>query len=72
MHRSSAMNKGTFMTTGSQELTLSSALSDPLIYSVMTADRVDRVELESMLRQIAAEIARRSRSPDRGGCGRSL
>jgi hypothetical protein len=40
-----------------QELTLQSALSDPLIRTVMAADNVDPVELESMLRRIAREVA---------------
>ncbi len=34
------------MRPGSQELTLRSALSDPLIRSLMAADHVDRRELE--------------------------
>jgi hypothetical protein len=45
-----------FMKTASQELTLSSALSDPLIRTLMTADNVDPVKLESMLRRIAEEL----------------
>jgi len=45
------------MRTASQELTLSGALSDPLIRTLMTADKVDPVKLESMLRRIAEEIA---------------
>ena len=44
------------MKTASQELTLSSALSDPLIRTLMTADNVDLVKLESMLRRIAEEL----------------
>jgi hypothetical protein len=44
------------MKTASQELTLSSALSDPLIRILMTADNVDPVKLESMLRRIAEEL----------------
>jgi hypothetical protein len=40
-----------------EELTLQSALSDPLIRTVMAADHVDPAELESMLRRIAEEIA---------------
>jgi hypothetical protein len=42
-----------------QELTLRSALSDPLIRAVMAADNVDPEKLESMLRQIAEQIAPR-------------
>jgi hypothetical protein len=37
-------------------LTLRSALSDPLIRSLMAADRVDRRELESMLLRIAEQV----------------
>lgn len=44
------------MKTASQELTLSSALSDPLIRTLMTADKVDPVKLETMLRRIAEEL----------------
>jgi hypothetical protein len=44
------------MKTASQELTLSGALSDPLIRTLMTADNVDPVKLESMLRRIAEEL----------------
>lgn len=43
------------------ELTLRSAMSDPLIRTVMAADDVDPAELESMLRRIAAEVAPRLR-----------
>ena len=42
----------------SQELTLSSALSDPLIRTLMAADNVDREQLESMLLRIAKERKR--------------
>ena len=45
MHRRNKM-KGHFMRPESQELTLRSALSDPLIRTLMAADRVDRRELE--------------------------
>jgi hypothetical protein len=37
-------------------LTLRSALSDPLIRTVMAADNVDRGELEAMLLRIAEEM----------------
>ena len=50
------------MGTVIQELTLSSALSDPLIRTLMTADKVDPVKLESMLRRIA-EGLKAARSP---------
>jgi hypothetical protein len=36
-----------------QELTLKSALSDPLIRTLMGADNVDTVKLESMLMRLA-------------------
>ena len=55
------------MSTAIQELTLSSALSDPLIRTLMIADKVDPEKLESMLRRIAEEIAP-SLSPSEGGC----
>jgi hypothetical protein len=48
--------KGNFMRPESQELTLRSALSDPLIRTLMAADRVDRRELESMLLRIAGQV----------------
>jgi len=44
------------MRTAGQELTLSSALSDPLIRTVMAADKVDPVRFEAMLRTVAREI----------------
>jgi hypothetical protein len=43
--------------TGYDELTLQSALSDPLIRTVMAADKVDPVQLELMLRKIAKKVA---------------
>lgn len=56
------------MGTACREMTLRSALSDPLIRTVMAADKVDPHELETMLRQIADEIApRRLLSEDDGG-----
>jgi hypothetical protein len=45
------------MRTPIEELTMSSALSDPLIRTLMAADNVDPVSLESMLRRIAKEAA---------------
>jgi hypothetical protein len=45
------------MRTAIEELTMSSALSDPLIRTLMAADNVDPVSLESMLRRIAKEAA---------------
>jgi hypothetical protein len=58
--------KGRFMRPESQELTLRSALSDPLIRSLMAADRVDRRELESMLLRIAGRIT--PSLPTKAGC----
>lgn len=54
------------MRPGSQELTLRSALSDPLIRTLMAADRVDRRELESMLLRIAEQVT--PSLPTRAGC----
>jgi hypothetical protein len=65
MHRRNKM-KGHFMRTQSQELTLRSALSDPLIRSLMAADRVDRRELESMLLRIAEQVT--PSPPPKAGC----
>jgi hypothetical protein len=45
------------MRTAGQELTLSSALSDALIRTVMAADNIDPTKLEAMLREIAREIS---------------
>jgi hypothetical protein len=44
------------MKTACEELTLRTALSDPLIRTMMAADNVDPVELEAMLRRIADEV----------------
>jgi hypothetical protein len=44
------------MKTACRELTLSSVLSDPLIRTLMAADNVDPVKVESMLRRIAEEL----------------
>lgn len=52
-----APTQGVAMGTACQEMTLRSALSDPLIRTVMAADKVDPGELESMLRGIAEQIA---------------
>ena len=58
--------KGHFMRPESQELTLRSALSDPLIRTLMAADRVDRRELESMLLRIAGQVT--PSLPTKAGC----
>jgi hypothetical protein len=59
MHRCRKSMKGHFMRAASQELTLRSALSDPLIRLVMEADGVDPRALEAMLMAIASRISRR-------------
>jgi hypothetical protein len=45
------------MRTAIEELTMSSALSDPLIRTLMAADNVDPIKLESMLRRMAEQLA---------------
>ncbi len=65
MHRRNKM-KGHFMRPKNQELTLQSALSDPLIRTLMAADRVDRRELESMLLRIAEQVT--PSLPTKAGC----
>ena len=44
---------------GCSEMNVSQALSDPLIASVMTADAVDRAELEAMFDAIARTLRAR-------------
>jgi hypothetical protein len=56
------------MRSAYQELTLHSALSDPLIRTVMAADNVDPVKLESMLRRIAEKVALRHSQPAEDVC----
>jgi hypothetical protein len=51
---------------GHMRLTLSNALSDPLIHSLMAADKVDPAKLEAMLTKIAGEIAPNVPSEVRG------
>jgi hypothetical protein len=65
MHRC-RKKKEHFMRTQSQELTLRGALSDPLIRTLMAADRVDRRELESMLLRIAEQVT--PSRPTKAGC----
>jgi hypothetical protein len=50
------MTKDYCMRTAEQELTLGTALSDPLIRTLMAADNVDPVQLESTLMRIAEQI----------------
>jgi hypothetical protein len=51
------IKKGHSMRTSIEELTMNGALSDPLIRTLMAADNVDPVRLESMLRRIAQQVA---------------
>ena len=46
------------MTTSQEELTIDDLLGDPLTHAIMKADRVDRSELEAMVRALAPRIAR--------------
>ena len=46
------------MTTSQEELTIDDLLGDPLTHAIMKADRVDRSELETLVRALAARIAR--------------
>jgi hypothetical protein len=48
------------MTTPRDELTIDDLLGDPLTHAIMKADRVDRSDLEAMVRALAARIARLS------------
>jgi hypothetical protein len=66
MHRCRNKMKENFMRPEIQELTLRSALSDPLIRSLMAADRVDRREFESMLLRIAGQVT--PSLPTKAGC----
>jgi hypothetical protein len=56
------------MRSAFQELTLRSALSDPLIRTVMAADNVDPAKLEAMLRRIAEKVALRQPQPTEADC----
>lgn len=56
------------MRTAAQELTLRSALSDPLIRTLMAADNVDPVQLESTLRRIAEQFTLSPVSRMKAGC----
>ncbi len=52
-----------------QELTLSNALSDPLVRTMMAADGVDPQELSAMLREIVATL---DQAPLQPRCSGSL
>jgi hypothetical protein len=56
MHRCGKETKDKTMRITRQELTLSSALSDPLIRTLMAADKVDAAQLQSMLVGIAGRL----------------
>jgi hypothetical protein len=56
------------MRSADEELTLRSALSDPLIRTVMAADSVDPVRLEAMLRRMAQKVARRQSPQKEADC----
>jgi hypothetical protein len=60
--------KGHFVRSTYQELTLRSALSDPLIRTVMAADNVDPAKLEAMLQRIAEKVALRQSQPMEAHC----
>jgi len=56
------------MRSSREELTLSKALSDPLIRTLMAADKVDPMQSQSMLAGIAGRLTS-GRSPASGaGC----
>jgi hypothetical protein len=56
------------MRTPNDEFTVSGVLSDPLIRTLMAADRVDPVKLEGMLNRIARQ-ALPAVSPLERACG---
>jgi hypothetical protein len=60
--------KESIMKTSNRELTLRSALSDPLIRTLMTADKVDPEKLERMLTAVAQLAAPRAAALG-NGCG---
>jgi hypothetical protein len=56
------------MRTAGQELTLRSALSDPVIRTLMAADNVDPIQLESTLMRIAEQFTLSPVSTTKAGC----
>jgi hypothetical protein len=68
MQRWHKTTKETAMKTSRHELTLRSALSDPLIRALMTADKVDPVQLESMLTWIARQVTPKAANETGAGC----
>jgi hypothetical protein len=67
MYRCGKKTKDKTMRTSRQELTLSSAMSDPLIRTLMAADKVDPSQLQSMLAGIAGRLTP-GRSPAGEAC----
>jgi hypothetical protein len=61
--------KERIMRTSKPELTLRSALADPLIRTLMTADKVDPEKLERMLTAVAQLAAPRASSTFGNVCG---
>jgi len=68
MHRCGKKTKDKTMRTSRQELTLSSALSDPLVRTLMAADKVDPVQLQSMLAGIAGRLTPGKSPAGEAGC----
>jgi hypothetical protein len=68
MHRCGKKTKDKTVRTSRQELTLSSALSDPLVRTLMAADKVDPVQLQSMLSGIAGRLTPGKSPAGEAGC----
>jgi hypothetical protein len=51
-----------------QELTLKTALADPLVRTVMAADGVDPEELSAMLHEIVSTLDQTQLQPSRSAC----
>jgi hypothetical protein len=68
MHRCGKKTKDNTMRTSRQELTLSGALSDPLVRTLMAADKVDPVQLQSMLAGIAGRLMPGRSPASEAGC----
>jgi hypothetical protein len=68
MHRCGKKTKDKTMRTSRQELTLSSALSDPLVRTLMAADKVDPEQLQSMLAGIAGRLMPGGSAAREAGC----
>jgi hypothetical protein len=61
--------KECFVRMSYQELTLHGALSDPLVRTLMAADKVDPIKLERMLTGIAELAAPRAPPARQTACG---